>query len=352
MCPVISADAEQKSLPRLSGVGKLITITSVDDEKKSPTLLYVEESSSPGTSVKEEKKSVSNWTHQQGTKDSEGYKKWGKKYGRSQTSKISLELSNRFEILNTVQGSDEINGDIEELKDENSLTNLNTNVSRKNTKDFSRRSKRNKDKFIKVKKQENKMQKDSKPIKCSNRFQLLEDKEEDEPYDLIHTLKIQQTPRHKLKKCRKCNYKKRTCEIDSSKCKSNVRDCYACHKHGHFPKSMNCKKRKKSSIRKKEINDSAPTKISKKNLKLIKKKITEIEMFIIHQKDLASQLDMFQKKFEVQMIPNCLLPFLLMYLYLNYEYIFPKNIVKKRRKDKDLIYFCAMEAKRRKKIRK
>ena len=165
---------------------------------------------------------------------------------------ISIEVSNRFDIFNNVPICDEkydpntyeIYGNVKELKDQNGLTNLNMNVSRKNTKNLSRRLKGNKNKFIKVREVENKMKRNSNPVKCFNRFQLLEDRNEDELNDLIHIHRIQQTPRHKLKKCRKCNYKKRTCEIDSSKCKSNSKDCYACHKHGHFPNSMNCKKRR------------------------------------------------------------------------------------------------------------
>ena len=41
-----------------------------------------------------------------------------------------------------------------------------------------------------------------------------------------------------------------------------------------------------------------------------------------------------------------------MYLSLNFEYIYPKNIVKKRKSDKNFIYFCAVETQRKKDLRK
>ena len=140
--------------------------------------------------------------------------------------------------------------------------------------------------------------------------------------------------------------------MDSSSCKSIKEHCYVCNKPGHFPNSKNCKKRRKSSIRKKDKKQSTYARISKKNLKLIKKRIKEIEMFNLQQEDLVSHSAMFKKKFEVQLIPNSLIPFISMYVFLNYDFVFPKNIVKKRKTHKNFIYFCTKEVQRKKSLEK
>ena len=162
--------------------------------------------------------------------------------------KKRLNLFNRFEILNTVQVSQDnkstqINKKEEDMKA--GLSHLDSAGSRKVAKDFIKMPKRNKENFMKTR--EVKKKNNSKPVKIFNRFQLLEDKQNDDLQDLIRSIKIQKTPRHELKKCRKCNYKKRTCVINSSSCKSIKKVCYVCNKPGHFPNSMNCKKRRKQA---------------------------------------------------------------------------------------------------------
>ena len=267
--------------------------------------------------------------------------------------KKRLNLFNRFEILNTVQVSQDnkstqINKKEEDMKA--GLSHLDSAGSRKVAKDFIKMPKRNKENFMKTR--EVKKKNHSKPVKIFNRFQLLEDKQNGDLQDLIRSIKIQKTPRHELKKCRKCNFKKRTCVINSSSCKSIKEVCYVCNKPGHFPNSMNCKKRRKSSMRKKDKKQSTYVKISKNDIKLIHKKIEEIEMFNLQQTNIVSQFEGVQREFEVQMISNGLVTFLSMYLFLNYDFIFPKNFVKKRNPHKDFIYLCTKEVQRRKKLKK
>ena len=46
------------------------------------------------------------------------------------------------------------------------------------------------------------------------------------------------------KKCRYCNFKKRSCFFNPHSCKAKQLRCYSCLKMGHFPQSLNCKARK------------------------------------------------------------------------------------------------------------
>ena len=55
-------------------------------------------------------------------------------------------------------------------------------------------------------------------------------------------------PKHCLKKCRSCGFKKRSCVMNKLSCKALNRRCYICQKQGHFPKSIKCNCRKRRFI--------------------------------------------------------------------------------------------------------
>ena len=57
--------------------------------------------------------------------------------------------------------------------------------------------------------------------------------------------------KRRLKKCRYCNFKKRTCIVDPFSCKALKLKCFKCRRSGHFPQSLNCKARK-NKIKKEE----------------------------------------------------------------------------------------------------
>ena len=61
--------------------------------------------------------------------------------------------------------------------------------------------------------------------------------------DKVHLKKVH------LNKCRNCNFKKRSCHLDSFSCTIFQKTCFACNKVGHFPKSLNCKKTRKQEKR-------------------------------------------------------------------------------------------------------
>ena len=56
-------------------------------------------------------------------------------------------------------------------------------------------------------------------------------------------------PKHLLKKCRYCNYKKRSCTMSSSSCASQIKKCFRCGKGGHYPQSMCCQANKVSQVK-------------------------------------------------------------------------------------------------------
>ena len=85
--------------------------------------------------------------------------------------------------------------------------------------------------------------------------------------DVTEILNILRAPKKSLKKCRRCNYKKRTCVLDPWACISYERKCNRCHKYGHSPKSLNCKINRKETelkLRKTRVENSSDS-LKKKN---------------------------------------------------------------------------------------
>ena len=76
-----------------------------------------------------------------------------------------------------------------------------------------------------------------------NRFSLLENCSKDDMDVIKMHCQLMSRPKSSLKKCRTCNFKKRICAISKTNCTSVGKICYACGKVGHFPKSLNCKKK-------------------------------------------------------------------------------------------------------------
>jgi hypothetical protein len=64
--------------------------------------------------------------------------------------------------------------------------------------------------------------------------------------NLIKNLKIKTTQKRFLKKCRYCNFKKKSCFINPSSCPALSSNCFRCYKQGHFLQSICCKIKKES----------------------------------------------------------------------------------------------------------
>ena len=116
-------------------------------------------------------------------------------------------------------------------------------------------------------------------FKTLNRFNILCDNPEENIKVLIKRSSIVTANKRSLKKCRTCNFKKRRCVLNPICCSATYKVCDYCKKVGHFPKSLCCKKRRKTDEKKKIKRTSTkcpPIAISKKNMKLIKLRIQQL----------------------------------------------------------------------------
>ena len=78
-----------------------------------------------------------------------------------------------------------------------------------------------------------------------NRYSVLEDNPEFDVDKIIQRNMILKTSKKKLKKCRYCNFKKRSCLLDFENCKALQSHCFQCNKKGHFPRSIKCKSKRR-----------------------------------------------------------------------------------------------------------
>ena len=95
-----------------------------------------------------------------------------------------------------------------------------------------------------------------KKFECQNSFQILSDNPEETVQKIIKRNMLKQTPKKSLKKCKNCNFKRRSCVVDISNCKTFNRPCLSCNKPGHNPKSLQCKVRGKGNIVKQTPNEN------------------------------------------------------------------------------------------------
>ena len=122
-----------------------------------------------------------------------------------------------------------------------------------------------------------------------------------------------------LKKCRSCHFKKRLCLLDRSNCAAFEKTCFACNKTGHYPKSLNCKKTRKihkgnrTKSKNKVQHPSEIHQISPTVFKLINAKIKQLEDEIQEPLICSSEDDPSHIE---------LVPFIMMYIFLNYEFVF------------------------------
>ena len=104
-------------------------------------------------------------------------------------------------------------------------------------------------------------------------------------------------------------------------CKANQKRCVSCQKAGHYPQSLNCKARRKPIKKCPTLNSSnsksQPARITKKNRELIDDKINQLEMLISIQENLNLQFESHSQNSEDSIVPKDLIPFLMMYVYLN-----------------------------------
>jgi hypothetical protein len=183
-----------------------------------------------------------------------------------------------------------------------------------------------------------------KKFEGHNCFSILESNaEEDFDKIVIQRLNIIQMKKTLLKKCKTCNFKNRSCMLNRSSCPALQRICFACKKDGHFPRSINCKKLRlnrksqtpvfvcNTQLRKRE-------QISATNLSLIKERIGQLDTF-----DQEEESNCNQSGKSKQTKYRDLIPFIMMYIFLNYDCLTSSssskirlNMIKEARKESDL----------------
>ena len=161
-----------------------------------------------------------------------------------------------------------------------------------------------------------------------NRFAVLQNNQEESVDQIIErnieTQKIFNTKKHLLKKCRRCNFKNRLCMLDISNCPALTKNCFYCMKGGHYPQSLCCKKKRKAKLRKVyPLHSEIPQriKIDKNVMELINTRIKQLE-------PIKASTKLIEENFSVEMIP-----FLLMYIFLNYDCMFSLNNNAKKEKE-------------------
>ena len=115
-----------------------------------------------------------------------------------------------------------------------------------------------------------------------NKFQVLEDNTEEDLNRIVWRSNILRTERKLIKKCHKCNFKKRTCILDPTSCQASQKCCYYCKKKGHFPSSLCCKAKRKIKLMlikkpKAQRKNQSQKKLSEKMLKFVNIRIQELE---------------------------------------------------------------------------
>ena len=149
-----------------------------------------------------------------------------------------------------------------------------------------------------------------------------------------------------LRKCKHCNFKRRSCMLDRLSCPALQKTCFACKKDGHFPKSINCKKSRMDKRSRTPIitvehriqNSVTIGQISAKVQKLIIEKIKWLEEDILQETSELSDTSSTQDSRYTDLIP-----FLMMYIFLNYDCIFAlkygrkgTSLLKEAKKESDV----------------
>ena len=153
-----------------------------------------------------------------------------------------------------------------------------------------------------------------------NRFEVLKDNDEKDINKILTTNKVLKTPKSSLKKCKRCNFKKRSCILNPSSCKAINKSCIKCKKNGHYPQSPNCKAGPKVNKSKHSKN-----KIHSKNVE--QRKLCLDSFFLINRRIIQLEGEIKSNSIKEDLktnssseeIPVDLIPFLFMYIFMNYE---------------------------------
>ena len=162
----------------------------------------------------------------------------------------------------------------------------------------------------------------SSPIALHNRFAILQDNSEETISSIKKRNEINLLPKKSLPKCRTCNFKKRSCATDRLYCSAMTRQCFFCDKRGHYQNSMNCKKQKLllRKDRKKTVQKFKKTK-GNESIEIDKELILRRIKVIEYQSQLKHTAA--EEEYDYKYLQ--LIPFFMMYLFLNYDCFLSKD---------------------------
>ena len=249
-------------------------------------------------------------TSVQGRNDKKGFKVCKTKGARNKRKPMqSLNISNKFKILSEdeeilVQTNDDL-----DAPNDSEAEMKNLDMKLRDCK-----SKKKYKKFEKNKRSQNKIDSEKKKKKyciskhkTDNPFHLLEDIDDEDIEEIIRKVKLIKTPKKKLKKCRFCNQKRRSCQIDPTKCPARNQNCFTCNKIGHFRKSLCCKKNRRKNLKKiarNEEEQSPSSSISKKSQKLILQTIKKIEILQLLENSLLQNKKINEEQMKQEHMKN------------------------------------------------
>ena len=105
---------------------------------------------------------------------------------------------------------------------------------------------------------------------------------------MIRKLNIQTTQKRFLKKCRYCNFKKRSCVSNVSSCPALHSNCFKCHKQGHFPQSVCCKAKKDSQTKKNKTTKNLVKRspLTEEVIGMVRQRIQQLEELELNKKSI------------------------------------------------------------------
>jgi hypothetical protein len=113
-----------------------------------------------------------------------------------------------------------------------------------------------------------------------SRKNCLKNKDKEDILTFSKRNQVLNTEKHLLKKCRRCNFKKRKCQLEPLFCNSIQRTCWACGKVGHYPQSPLCKAKKRTTKKEKKFekeNIKPEKKLNRESMNQVNKRIKQIE---------------------------------------------------------------------------
>ena len=168
-----------------------------------------------------------------------------------------------------------------------------------------------------------------KSFKTENRVDVLKGNEEMDLESVLKVNDILRKAKHSLKKCKKCNNKKRTCALDPKSCKATHSVCFKCRKIGHFPKSMSCKSNRVSKSKCSPYNQHS-RQWKKDVLLLVTKRIYLLETLAKMaelrrvEEQRLKEIRRIEEQRLKELITMDLIPFLLMFIFVNPDIFYPK----------------------------